>query len=210
MYFFLLSFLVLGAGIKFIDAAYDEKTFSKKLAIVSAPVLGILWAYTMIINPAAATILLAVVLAVVIKGKIDNLAHLSGVIVIVPVIFLAGIELMWFPLVFLAAAALFDEVGNDYMDDRKKVSADSNFIRFVEYFFDQRWTLKVAILSLVLTGIVPVYFFVAMILFDYAYLGVRRVSDIKLGKVEPWVLPKLQYVKDVVVAKKVSDEYSAA
>ncbi len=188
MYFFLISFLVLGAGIKYIDAAYDEKTFSKKLALAAAPILGILWAYTMIINPVAATILLAVVLGVVIKGKIDNLAHLSGVLVIVPVIFIAGVDLMWLPLVFLAAAALLDEVGNDFMDDKKGVLDENNkFVRFANSFFDHRWMMKVAILSLVFVGLIPVYFFLAMFLFDYAYLTVRKVSDVKQGKSDLWI-----------------------
>jgi len=211
MYFFLVSFMILGAGIKYVDAAYDEKTFSKKFALVAAPLLGILWAYTMIVNNVAATILLAVVLAVVIKGKIDNLAHLSGVLVIVPVIFLAGIQLMWIPLVFLAAAALIDEIGNDYVDKKKNIFNDKNkFLGFVKYFFDHRWMMKVAILSLVLIGSVPVYFFFAMLLFDYAYLGVRIASDIKQGETESLILPKIWDIKQVTKAKKLSDEYSVA
>ena len=51
MYFFLLSYSILGGGIKYIDDAFDEKIFSKKIALTIAPLLGVLWAYTMIINP---------------------------------------------------------------------------------------------------------------------------------------------------------------
>ena len=60
MYFFLISFSLLGAGIKYIDSAYDDKAFNKKLALIIAPILGLLWSYTMIINPIAATILLII------------------------------------------------------------------------------------------------------------------------------------------------------
>jgi len=211
MYFFLLSFMILGAGIKYVDAAYDEKTFSKKFALIAAPILGILWAFTMVINHVAATILLAVVLAVVIKGKIDNLAHLSGVLVIVPVIFLAGIQLMWIPLAFLAAAALVDEIGNDYIDKKKKSFDDKNkFFSFVKYFFDHRWMMKVAILSLVFMGLIPFYFFFAMLLFDYAYLGVRRASDIKQGKTDSLILLKINDIKQAIKARKAADEYTVA
>jgi len=41
MYFFLLSFLILGGGIKYIDAAYDDKPINKNSALAIAPVLGL-------------------------------------------------------------------------------------------------------------------------------------------------------------------------
>lgn len=183
MYFFLVSFSLLGAGIKFIDSAYDEKAFSKKLALFIAPLLGLLWAYTMIINPIAATILLAIVLGVVFKGKIDNYAHLMGVVIIIPIILFAGVELMILPLIFLSAAAVLDEVGNDYIGNpNRKLRHYKTLNKILTYFFDQRWLLKTAILFLAILNMIPLYFFVSMILFDYAYLGVRYWSDIKLGK----------------------------
>jgi hypothetical protein len=70
MYFFLLSYSILGAGIKYIDSAFDEKIFNKKLAMILAPFLGGLWAYTMFINPFSATILLFILL-ILFKKKID-------------------------------------------------------------------------------------------------------------------------------------------
>ena len=183
MYFFLISFSLLGAGIKYIDSAYDDKAFNKKLALIIAPILGLLWSYTMIINPIAATILLSIVLGVVLKGKIDNYAHLIGVAIIVPIIFFAGVELMILPLVFLSAVAILDEVGNDYIGSTKrKIGKYKVFNNFITYFFDHRWLLKIAILFLVILNMMPFYFFVSMILFDYAYLGIRVWSDIRLGK----------------------------
>ena len=181
-YFFLLSFGILGAGIKFIDATYDDKVFSKKMALGIAPFLGVLWAYTMLIDPVAATILLAVLLGVLLKGKIDNLAHLAGLLIIFAIIFLAGVQLMIVPLIVLSVSALLDEVGNDFVDARKKGLNMSRFShKFVVSFFDQRWVLKVVILVLSLAGILPLLFFLAMILFDYAYIGVREYSKIRQG-----------------------------
>ena len=34
MYFFLVAFAILGAGLKYIDDAFDEKIFNKKIAYV--------------------------------------------------------------------------------------------------------------------------------------------------------------------------------
>ncbi len=177
IYLFLIYFGILGAGIKYIDSAYDEKTFNKKIALCFAPFLGLLWAFTMLINPVAATILLAVIFGVVLKGKIDNIAHFIGLIVIVAIVFFAGIQLMIIPLVFLALAALIDEFGNDFVD-KKKNSMDTLklYHRLIFAFFDQRWTLKIAILILSIAGVIPYVFFFSMMSFDYAYLAVRWYS----------------------------------
>jgi hypothetical protein len=46
-------------------------------------------------------------------------------------------------------------------------------------FFDQRWVLKIAILSIALLGIIPLYFFPAMLLFDEAYLMMRWYGRVR-------------------------------
>lgn len=182
MYFFLLSYSILGAGIKFIDAAFDEKSFSKTIAIILAPFLGGLWAYTMFINPFSATILLSILIGVMLKGKIDNIAHLSGVLIIIPLILFLGIQLLFIPLLFLAAAALLDEIGNDYIEKTIKHLRKSKAEQMIIYFFDHRWVLKSAILFLSLLGFIPFYFFIAMVFFDYSYLAVRYMSEVKQGQ----------------------------
>lgn len=183
LYLFLIIFGILGAGIKYIDAAYDDKIFNKKIALALAPFLGILWAYTMLINPVAATILLAVIIGVLFKGKIDNIAHLAGLLVIIAIIFIAGVQLMILPLIFLATAALLDEIGNDFVDKRRNKLDTNKFLhRFIVSFFDQRWVLKVALLFLCFIGVIPLIFFLAMVSFDYAYLGVRFYSKTKQNK----------------------------
>ncbi len=205
MYFFLLSYSILGAGIKFIDAAYDEKTFSKKLALLLAPFLGGLWAYTMFINPFSATILLSILLGVILKGKIDNIAHFSGVIIIIPIILILGIELLFIPLLFLAAAALLDELGNDCVGDSFDAVNNNPVSRFFVYFFDHRWLLKIAVLLLTMIGTIPIHFFFAMIFFDYSYLTVRYFSEVKQGKRPGYDRLELK-VKSILAQKKILKE----
>ena len=177
MYFFLLSYPILGAGLKYIDDAFDERTFNKKIALILAPLLGILWAYTMIISPVSATILLAVLLGVFFKGKIDNYAHGLGLGVIIVILVIAGVQLLLLPLVVLVAAAILDEAGNDIVDYNMKNFDKSNFLhKVIIAFFDQRWVTKIAILYVALLGVFPWYFFLAMLLFDGAYLVVRMYS----------------------------------
>jgi len=174
MYFFLAAYPVLGAGLKYIDDAFDEKIFNKKLAMVLAPLLGVLWAYTMVIDPFSATILLAILLGVFIKGKIDNYAHMTGLVVILLILVFAGVNLLFLPLIFIATAAFLDEMGNDVIDKNRSYFDDSKFLHKITlYFFDQRWLTKMAVLFVVLIGIFPLYFFLAILLFDGAYLTVR-------------------------------------
>ena len=173
MYFFFLSYPILGAGLKYIDEAFDATIFNKKLALVLAPLLGVLWAYTMIIDPISATILLAILLGVLLKGKIDNLAHFAGLLVILGIVIGLGVEFLIFPLIFLTIAALLDEVGNDYIDKKHYLNSSLKWKKLVGYFFDQRWLTKVAILGLVFIGLFPYYFFLAMLLFDGAYVFVH-------------------------------------
>ena len=179
MYFFFVAFAILGAGLKYIDDAFDEKVFNKTIAYAIAPLLGVLWAYTMIIDTVAATILLAILLGVLLKGKIDNIAHVIGLVVIIGIVVVAGVQLLFVPLIILAAAALLDEVGNDLVDKSSLLAGEKRWQKVVIGFFDQRWVAKVAILGLVVVSVLPWFFFVAMLLFDGAYLGVRSFSQIR-------------------------------
>ncbi|MEM0466928.1 MAG: hypothetical protein QXX20_04955 [Candidatus Thermoplasmatota archaeon] len=180
--FFLAVYPVLGAGLKYIDNAFDEKIFSKKVAYVLAPLLGVLWAVAMILDAASATILLAIVLGVLLKGKIDNWAHVVGMVVIFAVLLVTGVQLLWIPLVVLTLGAIFDEVGNDFIDKKGYLASKKLGARFAGFFFDQRWLTKVVIVVLSVFGLIPWYFFVAMVFFDYAYLGVRWYGELRVQK----------------------------
>lgn len=182
MYFFLASYPILGAGLKYIDEAFDEHRFNVKIAYILAPILGVLWAYSMVVNAVSATILLAILLGVILKGKIDNLAHVAGLGVIFIIVILAGVNLLIIPLIVFTLAALFDEVGNDLIEKKGYLNSNSYLQKFVGYFFDQRWLTKVAVLAIAIIGIIPLYFFIAMLFFDGAYLIVRGISHSKYGR----------------------------
>ena len=180
MYFFLIAYTVLGAGIKYIDDAFDEKTFNKTLALIITPLLSILGVYAMMIDPVSATILLAVVCGVFIKGKVYNYAFLTGGIIVISLAFVLGINFLIIPLIILSTAAVLDEVGNDFIDRKKhRLNMRNPAHIFARYFFGHRWIMKTAIIFLVILNIVPVFFVFAMILFDYSYLGVTAYSNTK-------------------------------
>jgi len=186
MYIYLLTYPLLGAGLKYIDDAFDKKTFNKKFALILAPLLGILWVYTMFINQFSATILFAIMLGVALRGKIDNYAHLAGTLVIVAIIPFIGLSLMVIPLIFLATAAFLDEFGNDLVDNYLSKHENISFSKkFLKTFFDQRWMTKIAVLYVVLLGVFPIYFFLAIILFDLAYFSVKSYSNRQQTTAQP-------------------------
>jgi hypothetical protein len=82
-------------------------------------------------------------------------------------------------LIIFTLAALFDEIGNDYIEKVGFINSTNYSRKFLGYFFDQRWLTKVAVLAIALVGVIPFYFFVAMLFFDGAYLMVRGVSNSK-------------------------------
>jgi len=172
--FFIIAYAILGGGIKFIDDAFDEKTFKLRNAILLAPLLGIFWAYLMTLSPASATILGAVVIAVFLKGKIDNIAHQLGILSIFFVLFIFGfLHFLWIPLVILVIGGLIDEFGNDFVDRRLNTPAP------LYLFFEYRFFLKLVILGFVIFMPLefPLYLFFAFLAFDIAYALVMKISD---------------------------------
>jgi len=137
------------------------------------------------------------------KGKIDNIAHLAGLLVILGIVFIAGIQILYLPLIILTVAALLDEVGNDLIDKkRSKLSDGRLWQKTVLNFFDRRWTMKVAILALVMLQVVPWFFFVAMLFFDEAYILMRWVSNSGHINLRVHLEGSLVRMKDVFSSEK--------
>ena len=182
---FILGYALLGAGIKYIDDAFDEKTFSIRKSLLLAPVLGILWAYLMSLSPASATILFAIVLAVLLKGKVDNVAHQAGLLSIVVVVMVSGyFQFVWIALAIFTIAGVLDEVGNDFVDE-KNFYAKGGVNKFIHLFFEYRFTMKAVIFVFALLGhygfeyFAPFewqYFF-AFLAFDIGYVIILKISE---------------------------------
>lgn len=161
-FFFVCAFAILGGGIKYIDDAFDENTFSKKKAMLLAPFLGVFWAYTMSLDPAAATILAAVLLSVFVSGKIDNNAFWLGLIVTILLAFYLGglVNFLWLPLIALTIAGFLDEMGNNFVGKKPKMN------NLVQYFFEYRFIMKIVVFVFALFRFFDWVFFAAFIAFD--------------------------------------------
>ena len=171
--FFIIFYTFLGGGIKFIDDAFDERVYSRKLALLFAPVVGIFWAFAMTLSPVSATLLGAIVIGVFLKGKIDNIAFQIGAVSIIAILFWSGLlNFLWIPLIIITLAGVIDEIGNDYFDKKDKASVN----RLAFYFFEYRFVMKLAVLYFALIGSFAFYYFLAFLAFDIAYALVGHYS----------------------------------
>lgn len=164
----ILAFATIGAGLKYIDDAFDEDTFSKKKAIMVAPIIMLIWISLSLFDPISATILFAIILAVLLTGKIDNTIFKVCTIILISILLLTQIQnLLWIPLIFLIIMGVADEKGNDYVDNHHST-------KFIQFFFTYRCCMKLGVLSLCTLTLLPWLYLFAFLAHDISYEVVRR------------------------------------
>ena len=185
--FILISYALLGAGIKYIDQAYDIDVFSKiKANFIAVPTAGLM-AYLIIFDPPSTTIFFSILLIVAITKKIDNIAFYigTGILLFLPIIFHDVLQIAWLPFGILIFSGILDEIGNDWADKRRKKKRfnnprnnmdNSTLKNFGENFFLHRFVMKIAVLVLTLFGLFQYIYFFAFILFDIMYILVEQYS----------------------------------
>ncbi len=171
----ILAFAVIGAGLKYIDDAFDEDTFSKKKAILIAPIIVLIWICLSLFDSVSATILFSILFAVLLTGKIDNLIFKVSTIALISILFLTQmLNLLWIPLVILILMGVADEKGNDYVDNHAT-------LKLVEFFFSYRFCMKMGVLSLCILTLLPWLYLLAFLAHDGAYESVRILGKISVA-----------------------------
>jgi len=168
--FIIIAFSIIGAGLKYIDDAFDEGKFSKKKAVIIAPFIVLIWIWLSLFDSISATILFAILFAVLVTGKIDNLIFIVSAIALTIILALTQmLNLLWIPLAFLTLMGIVDEKGNDYVDNHETY-------RLVERFFSYRFCMKLGVLSLCILAVTPWLYLFAFLAFDASYELVRLVG----------------------------------
>ncbi|NQE55071.1 hypothetical protein C5S29_15960 [ANME-1 cluster archaeon GoMg3.2] len=171
----ILAFAIIGAGLKYIDDAFDEDTFSKKKAIVIAPIIVLIWICVSLFDSVSATILFAILFAVLFTGKIDNLIFKMCSIALISILVLTQmLNFLWIPLVILILMGVADEKGNDYVDNHATH-------KLVEFLFSYRFCMKMGLLSLCILTLLPWLYLLAFLAHDGAYESVRIVGKISVA-----------------------------
>lgn len=185
----LAGYALLGAGIKYIDQAYDLGIFSKRTANIIAIFSGLLMGSLIISDTTSATIFLGMFIALAVTHKIDNIAFYIGtaIILLMPFLFYNIMKIEWLPFGIIIFSGISDEVGNTWADKRVKIKLVKEAIgkiyprgkfqyRLAERFFMHRFAMKVAILFLAVLGLFSYLYFFAFLLFDLMYLLVEKYS----------------------------------
>lgn len=171
----LLGYAFIGGSIKYIDQAFDEGVFSKKIALLLAVLSGVIMAYFIAFDSSSAIIFIAIILGVAISRKIDNIAFYIGisVVLIATVVyryFTNTLTIEWVPIAILTLGGFIDEVGNDM--------ADRNQIRgWIKKFFDDRFMMKVTLAVLVFLGTFHWIYLIAFLVWDGAYTLIAWYSE---------------------------------
>jgi len=167
-----IAFAIIGAGLKYIDDAFDEDKFSKKKAIAIAPVIVLIWIALSLYDQISATILFSIFFAVLLSGKIDNRIFGFCALVIATVLILSEqITLLCIPFGVLTLMGIIDEMGNNYVDKHETH-------KLVELLYSYRFCMKSAMLSLCILSVIPWLYLFAFLAFDASYELVRLLGKI--------------------------------
>ena len=160
-----LSYLFSGFFMKLSDDEYDEKS-NKAIAIVLGIVCGLFTAYACSIDLDAACIFIAILVGNILALKVDGIHHIATMASFIIAFLFLGLQsfsyLSIITIIICMIGAIIDEIGND----NEKIYSKS---KFLEYFFDYRFTLKVVILLLVLIGLLNIWSFIYFLCFEIAY-----------------------------------------
>ena len=160
-----LSYFFSGFFMKLSDDEFDEKS-NKAIAIVLGIVCGLFTAYACSIDLDAACIFIAILVGNILALKVDGIHHIATMASFIIAFPFLGLQsftyLSIITIIICMIGAIIDELGND----NEKIYAKS---KFLEYFFDYRFALKVVILLLVLIGLLNIWSFIYFLCFEIAY-----------------------------------------
>jgi hypothetical protein len=142
-----------GLSVFLMNLSYDEfdekdcinhKIIAITLGIFSGGIIGALATH----NVDAAYIFIGILIGNLLSFKIDGIHHIASLITFLIISFIFKIpNLSILTLLICIVSAFIDEIGND-----NKALYEKN--KFLKFFFEYRFTMKIAILVLAILGIV--------------------------------------------------------
>ncbi|WP_042707448.1 hypothetical protein [Methanobrevibacter wolinii] len=164
MEFIILPILYALSGffMKISDDIYDEK-HNKVLASLVGVLCGITCAIVTGSNVDGAYIFIGILIGNLLGLKVDGIHHIVTLAVFLVLLYFLSIpHLNLIILGIIILSALIDEIGND----NEKIYSASKFLM---YFFDYRFTMKVVVLILALFGYLNIWTFVFFLCFEVSY-----------------------------------------
>jgi hypothetical protein len=174
VYLLPVSYLLLGALIKFGDQAYDEGTFSRRTAFALAFPSGVLLGTLMALDNGTATIAIGLLLSLMLAGKYDNRGFVAGFLISISISILA----MFYGLATPDIAGVLLVGMASYLDEWADARAEGG-TGILPRILCQRPFLKVMVLLLCVSGILDSYlYFLIFLSFDFGYSFMEYYSRI--------------------------------
>ncbi len=170
----ILLYAFLGGAIKYIDQAYDERSYSLRsagtLAVMSGVTMGYLMAWD---SPFSTAFFSAMLISLVLARKIDNRAFALGTVLAVASLlaFYPSSSVSWtvLPIAVFLLAGFVDEIA-DGLVDRYGLQG------FLQVFLNYRPFSDFALFGMVLAGLFPWAYLLPYFGFTISYMFVERCS----------------------------------
>ena len=158
---------------KISDDEYDENN-NKTLAILFGIICGGFTAIASSMSLDAACIFIAILIGNILAQKVDGIHHIVTMLSFLIVFLFLGLpnfSLLSVPIIIICMiGAIIDEWGND----NEKLYEKSKFLM---YFFDYRFALKVVIFALAVVGLLNFWSFIYFLCFEIAYEIARALFE---------------------------------
>lgn len=171
----ILLYAFLGGAIKYIDQAYDERSYSLRSASTLAVMAGVTMGYLMARDsPFSTAFFAAMLISLVLARKIDNRAFALGTVLAVASLlaFYPSSTVTWTlaPIVVFLLAGFVDEVADGLVD---KYRLDG----FLQMFLNYRPFSDFALFGMMLAGMFPWAYLLPYFGFTLSYMFVERCSE---------------------------------
>jgi len=181
----IISFYIIGVGLKFVDDAYDRNRFSKKaahLVLVGGTLLGVTLTW---LDIWVASIFLALLIAVALTGKVNQRLFLIPALVFFFFLFALGdlYQLHWAFVVVAATAALADELGSEFAKRHLEKFAEGSpkgweKARVVALrILRNRFIAVCVLLVLAMVKWLPFLYWFAWLALDFGYTVLEAISS---------------------------------
>lgn len=172
-----LLYLVAGLTLKVGDDLLDESN-RPRTAWVPLGVAGLAFGIIMTLSEWDLILMSAIILAVVISGKVNRMQYIVGFVMIGLVILIFGLPAIANPialaitLIIIVVAGFADEKGNDWSDSKGRRNG------IASWFFENRFTLKITVLLLVIPYHQFIFAAMGLWVFDIGYYAATKLTDL--------------------------------
>jgi len=172
--FLLVTYAFLGGSIKFIDQAYDERSFDRRSANMVAILAGVVMGFLMAADsPFSTTFFIAMLISLFVAKKMDNLAFVIGALVAVGsfLLFFSQyyVVLLLFPIIGFLLAGFVDELMDELAHRWELRGTMGSFLTYRPFS-------DIALVIMVLLGVFGWVYLIPYFAFTLAYMFVESVS----------------------------------